>query len=234
MTFKQLLRLGDANLLRNVAFRIVDITEKACTDRTNAHAGRLQSVFDTLQTAATHALGGQSRNRVRPTRVVGARCDAVVTADATLRIIANQTVFIVVVSAERAGFHTGRFRTVLALHEKLYRTLGQIGRVAADVGSQPVLAFDVTADHFGIICFDAAYDASLAADTFRRIKKMRKLFFRHLLTPYTRLMRTVTLLLMLPQSAWLLPVANQLVLTPSRTHSYSGRSFLVRTPPEKP
>lgn len=198
MAFEKHLGSRGSNLLGDGRRRIKRVTEETSASRASGHASREATVFDQLQATFTHTLGGQARHRVRPTSVVRARSHAVVTTDATIRIVTNETIVVIVVRTERTGRHARRFRALLTLNQQLHGSI-LFDLDLTDVVADRIPSRNILIEQIRIVRLGASSDTGTTVNALSGIKKMCQLFFNFFMTyPLMRLTRMQLLLARLP------------------------------------
>ena len=176
MAFKKLLGLGLRNLLRNFGVRVKRISKEARVDRANSDASWLQALTNAFKASVTHALGGKTVERVRPTAVVRARSNTVVATNATIWVVSYETVFVVIIRSKGTGVNARCIRTLLALNQDLNWT-SAINLDLTDVGAKPAFTRDIGVDDFRVVGFKTRDDAGRAADATGGVKEVRQLYF---------------------------------------------------------
>ena len=161
-----------SDLLRNIALRIFHISEETGLSRTSLNSSRLFSLLNQFQASVTHAFHGKFVIRMRPAGIIRTARYAVVAANAFVRIIANQTVFVVVIGTEGTSLNAGSVRTMLTLNQQIYRS-SFFRAKNANIRSKPVATRNRAIMHFRKVGLRTGHNTGSAADALCSIKKMR-------------------------------------------------------------
>ena len=164
-----------SDLLRNFALRIFHISEETGLSRTSLNTSRLFSLLNQFQASVTHAFHEKSVIRMRPAGIIRTARYAVVATNAFVRIIANQTVFVVVISTEGTSLNAGE-RPNNADIEPADLQVFFLPSENANIRSKPVAARNRAIMHFGKVGLRTGHNTGSAADALCSIKRCANCF----------------------------------------------------------